>query len=167
MAKKWLLLIAILVLSGCQALLQPGPTSRVSPASAGIELDLEELLHSTAAYRILYSGPVYNPSALLFLPREGPVRLEPTRGWKEVGNPKQLEGHVDTLEFLGAKLRAIIPSDETDVSSGDVWAFIYTPGYASVQRTPEPGKHKILPVEERFNPHYHDRAFPLPGEEGF
>ena len=163
MAKKWLLLIAILVLSGCQALLQPGPTIRVSPASAGIELDLEELLHSTDAYRILYSGPVYNPSALLFLPREGPVRLEPTRGWKEVEDPNKIKGRANSLNELDAKLWAIVPSGKTEVCSCDVWGYIYTPGYASVQKMPDSEKYKILPVEEQFNPDYHDHAFPVPG----
>ncbi|MCF8030970.1 MAG: hypothetical protein K9K39_08755 [Desulfohalobiaceae bacterium] len=163
MAKKCLLMIAILVLSGCQALLHPPPATRVSPGSAGIELDLKELLHSGETYRILYSGPVYNPSALLFLPREGPVRLEPTRGWKEVEDQKQLERHADTLDELDAKLWAIVSSGETNLTPGDVCAFIYTPGYASVQRIRDSEKYKILPVEEQFNPRYHDRAFPTPG----
>ena len=159
MAKKCLLVIAVLVLSGCQALLHPPPASRVSPVSAGIELDLKELLHSGDAYRVMYSGPVYNPSALLFLPREGPVRLEPTRGWKEVEDQKQLKNHADTLDELDAKLWAIVAYGETGISSSDVWAYIYTPGYASVQRMPDSEKYKVLPVEEQFNPRYHDQMF--------
>ena len=160
MGKKCLLLIAILVLTGCQALLHPPPTSRVSPASAGIELELKELLHPRDAYRILYSGPVYNPSALLFLPRERAVRLEPTQGWKEVENQKELRSHTNTLEYLDAKLWAIVSSDESGISAGDVWAYIYTPGYASVQKISDSEGYKILPVEEQFNSRYYDREFP-------
>ncbi len=167
MLKKAALLIAVLVLAGCQALLQPAPTTRVRPEPAGLGLNMGDLMRNSEAYRILYSGPVYNPSALLFLPRQEPDRLEPTRGWKEVKGPEDLKHIKSSMDRLDPELWAIVPSGMEEVRSGDVLGSIYTQGYASVQRIPDSARFRILPVEEQFNPIYHDRAFPEPGVDLF
>ncbi len=163
MLRKWLVLLALLFACGCQAGLHTAPTTRVSPASAGKDLKLRDLRTATDSYRIMYSGPVYNPSALLFLPRKGPERLEPTSRWKDVEDSKELKNLAYRLDELDPKLWAIVPAGLEDISSKDILAYIYTPGYASVQKIPDTDRYKILPVEEQFNPRYHDRAFPFPG----
>ncbi|MEF8824200.1 MAG: hypothetical protein V5B78_09395 [Desulfohalobiaceae bacterium] len=163
MTRKWLIILAALFACGCQAVLHTAPTTRVSPGSAGIDLKLRDLQEATDSYSIMYSGPVYNPSALLFLPRKGPERLEPTRRWKDVEDSKKLKHLANRLDELDPRLWAIVPADLEDVSSKDILAYIYTPGYASVQKIPDTDKYKILPVEEQFNPRYHDRVFPFPG----
>lgn len=163
MLRKWLLLLAVLFACGCQGVLHTAPTTRVSPASAEMDLKLRDLRESADSYRIMYSGPVYNPSALLFLPRKGPDRLEPTRRWEDVEDSRELKHLANRLDELDPRLWAIVPAGLEDVSPTDILGYIYTPGYASVQKIPDTDRYRILPVEEQFNPRYHDRAFPFPG----
>ena len=167
MLRNIVLMIAVLALCGCQALLQPAPTTRVRPEPAGLGVTMSDLQKQSGDYKTLYSGPVYNPSALLFVPREGQERLEPIGNWDKVEGREDLKHLKYSMDRLDPELWAIVPSGLQKVASEDVLAYIYTQGYASVQKIENTDRYRILPVEEQFNPIYHDRAFPEPGVDLF
>lgn len=152
-------MLSLVFIVGCATLFDPGPTRRVSPSTAGVELDIPDLRESSQSYRIFYSGPNYNPSAILFIRPQAEEGLETAPGWKEVESKGQLDDLLSRIDILEPKLWSIVPSGRKKTSPADILAYIYTPGYASVRTRSREGFYLILPVPEQFNPYYYDPVF--------
>ena len=151
-----LLAIAALVtlagmLTACAGL---GTPHQVLPSSLDRDENLDTVLSNLQEYDVLYSGPVYNPSAILFLPREEAVTAP---RWKEVGGQGQLTGLLTRMRELRdpqMKLWALVPPD--DLSQDRVLGYVYTAAHVTVRKDREKGKYIILNVPEQFNPRYYD-----------
>ncbi|GEM_PF-3333056 len=157
--KKYLLILALLFCSGCATLLESGPTRRISPVSAGSGLDIPDLKKSYDCYKVFYSGPKYNPSAILFIHPQGEEGLKTAPGWNKVESQGQLSYLLSKIDILKPKLWCIVPSGKEKTSPADIMAYIYTPGYATVQKRPGKNAYLIQPVPKQFNPVYYDPEF--------
>ena len=164
MPKYFFLWVALVLCLGSSCMLHTGPTTRIRPSSAGMDLDMEKLQRFKGKYNVHYSGPVYNPSALLFLPRRNQERVELAMGWKTVDTPKELKQLQRSMQPTDPELWAIIPRGRRqDASTDRILAYIFTSGYASVQKLPQGEGYRILSLPEQFNHIYHDNRFPFLG----
>ena len=146
--RLWIALFAIL-LAGCAALTQPDPTRRIHPESAGIDRDISSLVTSSASYDVSYSGPVYNPSSLIFIPDDARNGLRLAPGWSRVDNRSQLNELVMNINRFRPELWAIVPAGTENISESDVWAFHYTLERASIRKTDTQNQYLVLPVPEQ------------------
>lgn len=146
------LLILASMLTACAGL---GTPHQVLPSSLDRDENLNTVLSNIQEYDVLYSGPVYNPSAILFLPREGEVVTAPR--WKQIEGQGQLTDLLTRMRELRdpqMKLWALLPPD--DRSQGRVLGYVYTAAHVTVRRDREEGTYIILNVPEQFNPRYYD-----------
>jgi hypothetical protein len=142
------------MLTACAGL---GTPHQILPSSLDRDENLDTVLSNLQEYDVLYSGPVYNPSAILFLPRKGKVEVRTAHGWKEVGGQGQLTDLLTRMRELRdpqMKLWALVPPD--DLSQDRVLGYVYTAAHVSVRKDREEGTYTILNVPEQFNPRYYD-----------
>lgn len=161
----WAISIFVFIL-GCSSIFQPSPTSRINPTIAGIDLDIRDLLESSDSFDVYYSGPKYNPSALLFIPSRSQSRLSTAMDWKEVHQKYQVEKLLNKINTRGVsqndlELWSIVPSDTQEISRQDVLAYIYTSEYANINKQ-SPGNYTIQSIPEQFSPVYYDPKFDDP-----
>ncbi|MFO7877726.1 MAG: hypothetical protein R6U55_14195 [Desulfovermiculus sp.] len=152
-----LLTIAALVilagmLTACAGL---GTSHQVLPSSLDRDENLDTVLSNLEEYDVLYSGPVYNPSAILFLPREGEAVTAPR--WKVVEGQGQLTDLLTRMRELRdpqMKLWALVTPGNRE--QGRILGYVYTAANVSVRKGQEKGTYTILNVPEQFNPRYYD-----------
>ena len=125
-------------------------------------MDIQDLARSKDSYHIFYSGPKYNPSAVLFVLRRAEGQIKTAQGWKEVDNPTLLGDLLSRMDIIEPKLSTIVPSDQQSPSPKDILAYIYTPGDARVQTRSRGKDYFLQPVPEQFNPVYYDPEFEDP-----
>jgi len=155
---KYLCLALIgLLLAGCAALTKPAPVDRIRPQEAGVDRTVNALVGSSISYDIFYSGPVYNPSSLLFIPSDGGNKLKLAQGWERVQSQSKLQELLGDINRYRPELRAIVPTGKRDISEEDVLAFHYTLERASIQEAPSSNRYLILPVPEQNRSRYYGR----------
>lgn len=140
------------MLTACAGL---GTPHQVLPSSLGRDVNLNTVLSNIQDYNVLYSGPVYNPSAILFLPRAGEAMTAPR--WKEVGGQGQLIDLLTRMRELRdpqMKLWVLVSPEDRDQDA--VLGYVYTAAHVSVRKDQEKGTYIILNVPEQFNPRYYD-----------
>lgn len=147
------------LMAGCAVLNQLGSSSQVYPSSLGLDVQVDQLRRNAEDYDVYYSGPKYNPSAILFLVREqGQFELQLDDGWKKVLPGPDLEDLFWRIEMERAnrvKLRAVVPPVEGVQSAENVMAYIYTPGHASMRKV-DGETYRLRDISEQFSPAYHD-----------
>ncbi|MDZ7762712.1 MAG: hypothetical protein U5L00_20990 [Desulfovermiculus sp.] len=150
--------LALLILTGmltaCAGL---GPSSQVLPSSTGQAVSLDRVVSKVQEYDVYYSGPVFNPAAVLFIPEHGDAEIRLARGWKEVDGKEQLTDLLTRMRELRdpqIKLWALISGDKG--RNEDILGYVYTAGNVSVRKDSESGSYTLYPVSERFNPRYYD-----------
>ncbi len=146
-----------LLLAGCAALTTPDPVDRINPQEAGVVGTVNTLVGSSISYDIFYSGPVYNPSSLLFIPTDSGNKLKLARGWERVESQSKLQELLGDINRYSPELRAIVPTEERDISEEDVLAFHYTLERATIRQTSSPNRYLILPVPEQNRHKYYGR----------
>lgn len=151
-----LTIAALIILAGmltaCAGL---GTPNQVLPSSLDRDENLDTVLSSIQEYDVLYSGPVYNPSAILFLPREGEAVTAPR--WKEVGGKGRLNDLLTRMRELRdpqMKLWALVTPGNREQSR--ILGYVYTAAHVSVRKDQEKGTYTIFNVPEQFNPRYYD-----------
>jgi hypothetical protein len=147
------------LLAGCAVLDRLGTSSQVSPSTLGLDVQVEQLRHNAEGYDVYYSGPSFNPSAILFVVQEqDQLELQLDEGWKKVLPGPELEDLFWRIEMdrpSRAKLRAVVPPEEKLHSAKNVLAYIYSPAYASMRRVNQ-HTYYLQAVAEQYNPLYHD-----------
>ena len=159
----WIQMIALFILaamfSACAGL---GTSYQVLPSGPGQDISLESIVSNMQEYDSYYSGPVFNPSAVLFIPQQGEMEVRPAangpaRGWQEVENREQLADLLKRMRELRdpqIKLWALTPPDKSRTS--DILGYVYTGGKVQVRKISESGSYTVFAVPERFNPRYYD-----------
>jgi hypothetical protein len=109
----------------------------VNPDSLGLSVKLEELLERQKEFETYYSGPGHNPSALVFVPEQGPFRWElplARNKWKRIENEKDLLEVARRLKGRGmgtqVKLLVVVPPTDVSGQEGSL-PLIYTFGYSA------------------------------------
>ncbi len=160
---QWIQMIALLFLAGlfsaCAGL---GTSSQVLPSSTGQDVSLDSIVFNMQEYDSYYSGPVFNPAAVLFIPQQGEMDVRPAvngpaRGWQEVENREQLADLLNRMRELRdphIKLWALTPPDKG--RNGGILGYVYTAGSVQVRKDSESGSYILHAVPERFNPRYYD-----------
>ena len=160
---QWIQMTALFILAGmisaCAGL---GTSSQVLPSGLGQDDSLDCLVSNMQEYDSYYSGPVFNPSAVLFIPQQGEMDVRPAvngpaRGWQEVENREQLADLLNRLRELRdpqIKLWALTPPDKDQ--AGGILGYVYTAGSVQVRKDSESGSYILHAVPERFNPRYYD-----------
>ena len=158
----WIKMIALFILtamiSACAGL---GTSSQVLPSGLGQDVSLDSIVSNMEEYESYYSGPVFNPSAVLFIAQQRemdvrPVVNGPARGWRKVEEREQLADLLKRLRELRdpqIKLWALTPPDKS--RSGGILGYVYTAGNVQVRKG-ESGSYTVYAVPERFNPRYYD-----------
>ena len=152
-------MIALAVVSGCASLGSLGSSSQVFPSSLGLDVNIEQLRVDARDYDVYYSGPQYNPSAILFVPEKKRLVLQLDKDWKNVAPGPDLDELFWKIEMGNpnqVKLKAVVPPREGERTAKDVLAYIYTEGYASL-KVLGPQSYKLRDVPEQFNPIYHNQ----------
>ena len=152
-------MLGLMCVSGCASISKLGNSSQVFPSSLGLDVGIDQLRSNAASYDVMYSGPKYNPSAILFVPldKSGPA-LKLTDDWKPVAPGPDLDDlfwKIDMGNPNLVKLKAVVPPEDGKQNVENVMAFIYTKAYASMQKVGE-NTYKLRGVPEQFNPNYHD-----------
>ncbi len=144
---------------GCASLGQLGKKTQLYPATLGIDISIDQLRQNAQSYDVYYSGPKYNPSAILFVPPDtSGLELRLDKDWKEVAPGPDLGDLFWKIEMGNpnqVKLWVVVPPDEEMQSAENAMAFIYTKVYASLQTISE-NTYKLRSIPEQFNPTYHD-----------
>lgn len=129
-----------------------GPAAQVPLGCLEITIELPELVTSQTDYQPYFCGPVYNPSAVLFVPKKSPYTLKLNKKWKPISSTSHLNDLLARLKENKAELQAISwPIEGKRV----LLAFIYTPAYASLRPTAKPKTFVLRAIPELFNPIYH------------
>lgn len=152
-----LLCILLLLLAGCGAQRHLGPAIQVAPEAVGSNVSIVSLQSRLDTQSIYFSGPVYNPSAVLFIPEEKPAKLRPKPGWTQIGSSAELKTVLDRIETHRPRLFALLPPETAAEKGAAVWAYVYSPETVTLERQPESGLYLVEPVPELFNPVYHGR----------
>ncbi len=152
--KALFLMISLSCLIGCAALGHLGSSTQILPSSYGVAVSIDDLKHSFEDYEAFYSGPVYNPSAILFRPTATAPTLKLASGWKEVPHRAKLKALIKKIETIDPKLWVLATPDAKE--SRSLLAYIYTPAYASLRKTQDPGTFFLRPVPEQFNSIYYE-----------
>jgi hypothetical protein len=124
-------------------------------------MTLEQLRANMDSYTIMQSGPVFNPSALLFVPRERDFEVRFTGQWSKVESVEELNDRIVRLKNLNdptIKLWALLAPSEQKAYDRDLLGYIYTAGMASIRQGDSADAYVIRDVPERFNPIYYDRS---------
>jgi hypothetical protein len=145
--------------SACAGL---GTSYQVLPSGPGQDVSLDSIVSNMQDYDTYYSGPVFNPSAVLFIPQQREMEVRPAAngpamGWQEVGNREQLADLLKRLRELRdpqIKLWALTPPDKG--RNGGILGYVYTAGNVQVRKDSESGSYTVFAVPERFNPRYYD-----------
>jgi hypothetical protein len=151
-------LAVFILLSGCSlnGLMR---SSQIYPSSLGLDVTIEQLRQNVQFYTIYYSGPVFNPSAILFVPQgESSLELRLDEDWKEVMPGPDLNDlfwRIDMGNPSNVKLWAVVPPDDRKRSAENIMAFLYTKAYAPIKKIND-NKYLLRSVPEQFNPDYHD-----------
>ncbi len=113
------------------------------------------LRKNSSSFLLFYSGPPYNPSAILFLKKgvEGEIYL--SNKWKPIKKKERLRDLLDRINYLNPSLQGIIIP-----SSGMLVGYLYTPG--TTYLIPQ-GKNRyfLLGIDEIFNDIYYDEQWPF------
>jgi len=151
-------LLALLV-AGCAQFGGFGPTAQVPPSKLGISISLQELKAERDKYDIYYSAEVYNPSAVLFVPKDSEYTLKLVRDWHQTGGYTTLDDLLFRMEKLRPPhypyLYALVAPAREGSGQRPLLGYIYTPDYASLRATDDPKTYVLRPVEELFNSVYH------------
>ncbi len=148
-------LVTAMVVSGCAGF---GPSSQVLPSSAGSAITLEQLRADMDDYQVVQSGPVFNPSSLLFLLRQSDSEVKLTGQWSRVKSDKELNDRLKRMRELrdpNIKLWALLAPTQSPDRDRKLLGYIYTAGTASVRQGDSPGTYVVRAVPERFNPRYY------------
>jgi hypothetical protein len=152
-----LLGILALLIAGCAAQRHLGPAVQVAPEAVGSNVSLVSLQSDIERQSIFYSGPVYNPSAVLFIPEGTPAKLRPKAGWAQIDSSAELKKVLDRIETHRPKLSALIAPGAAAEEGAAVWAYVYSPETVTLERQPNSDLYLVEPVSELFNPVYHGR----------
>lgn len=144
-------LCLLLLLAGCAGL---GPSSQAPPSSRDIDISLQELKNNFRDYTVYYSGKRHNPSAILFVPGQGDSQLQLHWDWYPIEQPALLHRLLDTIDKIYPRLYLLLAPEEEKTGHREVLAYIYTPGYASVHKTDEPGTYYVRPVPMQPHPDF-------------
>ena len=126
--KKIILLCCILMCTSCGVIGEHA--SFEHPSSLGLSVNLETIFADIDNYQAYYSSASYNPSALLFVPKNSPYKVIPETkgikmGWHPVADLKEIK-----------KMQKVI-LDRDRLSNPVVWALM-SPDL------PETGKRVVL-----------------------
>ena len=149
-----LTLCLVLLLGGCAGL---GSSSQAPPSSLDIDISLRELKDNFQEYTVYYSGKRANPSAILFVPKQSEFQLRLHWAWYRIEQPALLRRMLDSMDRIYPHLYALLAPQGQEKDTRNVLAFIYTPGYASVHKTEEPGTYYVRPVPELPHPDFRMR----------
>ena len=149
--------VLMLLLAGCAAQRHLGPAIQVSPEAVGSNVSLVSLQSYLDTQSIYYSGPIYNPSAVLFIPEKKPAELRPKAGWTQIGSSGELKTVLDRIETHRPRLSALLPPETAAEEGAAVLAYVYSSESLTLDRQPRSDLYLVDPVPELFNPVYHGR----------
>lgn len=149
--------VLMLLLAGCAAQRHLGPEIQVAPESVGSQVSIVSLQSNLDTQSIYYSGPVYNPSAVLFIPEEKPAKLRPKAGWTQIGSSGELQTVLERIETHRPRLFALLLPGTAAEKGAAIWAYVYSPEKVTLERRPKSDLYLVEPVPELFNPVYHGR----------
>jgi len=149
-----LIILSLLLLIGCASVGRLGDTTQMLPSSYGVSITIDELEQGFEEYGVFYSGPVFNPSALLFRPSDTGYSLKLAGGWKPVADRTKLEALLKKIDTIDPKLW-VLTTPGADGTKG-LLAYIYTPAYASLRTTEDPDAFFLRAVPEQFNSIYYE-----------
>jgi hypothetical protein len=158
MHRLTVLLLALLV-AGCAHIGGFGPSSQIPPSDLGIQVSLQELQANRDQYDIYYSERVYNPSAVLFVPKDSEYTLKLLRGWHSADEYATLDDLLFRMDKLKPphypRLYALVAPSREPGGERPLLGYIYTPDYASLRKGKEPGTYVLRKVPELFNSIYY------------
>jgi hypothetical protein len=152
--KSLLMILSLLLLIGCASVGGLGNTTQMLPSSYGVSVTIDELEQGFAKHDVFYSGPVFNPSALLFRPPDTGFTLKLAADWKPVADRTKLKALIKKIETIDPKLW-VLTTPGTD-GSKSLLAYIYTPAYASLRKAEDPDAFYLRAVPEQFNSIYYE-----------
>ncbi|WP_153304236.1 hypothetical protein [Desulfovermiculus halophilus] len=156
----WLWCMLLPLATGCATFGQFGTSTQVYPSSLELDIRVEQLRQNARDYEVYYSGPKYNPSAILFVVQEQEaLNLKLDQDWKVVLPGPDLEDLFWRIEMEKkhlVKLRAVVPPEEDMQTADNILAYIYSQDYASLRKTEEENTYYLQAVPEQYNPLYHD-----------
>jgi len=143
--------------SGCASLSTP---PLIHPSRVGIELSLSNILEDLDSYATYFSARPFNPSGLLFVPKDSPYTLIPENrglgeGWNLVHDASDVKKMVaiitdrDRLEHpaLKALLRPL--SGTTEPTAGDVLGYVFSSRSTFARRAgDEPDVYTVFQISE-------------------
>ncbi len=150
--KKGLIVFILIVLSmvGCAINNSVVPIHYADPS-----MTLSKLLKDNSSFILYYSGPRYNPSAILFLKKAPRIKIVLSKKWKKIQNLAELRDILERITYLNPSLQGIILP-----SSRRIVGYLYTPGTTYLLHR---GKNRyfLLGVDEIFNDIYYDEQWPF------
>lgn len=149
-----LMILSLLLLIGCASVGRLGDTTQMLPSSYGVSVTIEELEQGFEEYAVSYSGPVFNPSAILFRPPNTGFTLKLAADWKPVQDRTKLQALIKKIDTIDPKLWVLTTPDAN--GSKSLLGYIYTPAYASLRTTEDPDTFFLRAVPEQFNSIYYE-----------
>ncbi len=143
-----LVIITLLNILGCTPRPSVIPSFYVTP-----HLQIADILKRDREFSLYYSGPVYNPSAILFLYPRYSKEIILSKKWKPIRDGAELTYLKDKLDYLNASLKAVVIWGEKRIK--EVVAYLYTPSSTYLKK--KKGKYFLPAVDEIFNDIYYDR----------
>ncbi len=134
-------------LSGCVV----RHSSLVIPSTMGDSTNVSQLEKNWKKYKVYYSGPVYNPSAILFLKKDLPLCLRLYKGWKGIDIEKRFKDLMDRIRYLSPTLYVLVGRGKLGPSK---FGYLYTTGVTYLKKENKQC-YLLLPVEEHFNDIYY------------
>ena len=158
-------LLALMPLGGCTPAFNAAPPL-VSPSTIGHQITLADLKEDMQSYFVLYSAPVYNPSAILFIPGGNRELAIPDQRWRRVTDRKKLEDLVRRMrdrywQYPRARLRALLAPPRPRDGKRPFLGYVYSGASTSARPHPDiAGSFLIRWIpEQRRHEFFKDRGF--------
>ncbi len=105
--------------------------SLVPPYVLGIKIDISKLKRDLSQYNLYYSGPVYNPSAILFLKKDAKEEIVLGKDYNKIKDSKLFGDLINRIEYLQPDLYALVARND---NMPHVVGYIYTPGTTALKK---------------------------------
>ncbi len=125
--------------------------SLLPPYSIGSSLDIYELKKEAGSYNLYFSGPVYNPAAILFLKKDLSAEVVLHKDWKKIENVNKFSELMTRINYIEPYLYALVVPGRGPIQ---VVGYVYTPGVTCLKKIGD-NKYFLFSVEEKFNDIYY------------